>query len=115
MTQYSTKFNEKQNGKRNKINNLATQNYNSSMDDLTKGDLKWNLYKDFYNLNKNIYFRNNRKFHRLCENTETVPKNIIDKVSKSFECDEEIKQAYVDYVKLLMKHKISKYYDKNLV
>ena len=85
------------------------------MDDLTKGDIKWSLYKDFNNLNKNIYFRNNHKFHRFCENNTTIPKNITDKVSKSFEYDEEIKQAHVDYVKLLMNQKISKYYDKNLV
>ena len=115
MTHYTTKFNENPKEKRNKINNLVTQNYNSSMDDLTKGDLKWSLYKDFNNLNKNIYFRNNHKFHRFCENNTTIPKNITDKVSKSFEYDEEIKQAHVDYVKLLMNQKISKYYDKNLV
>ena len=115
MTHYTTKFNENPKEKRNKINNLVTQNYNSSMDDLTKGDIKWSLYKDFNNLNKNIYFRNNHKFHRFCENNTTIPKNITDKVSKSFEYDEEIKQAHVDYVKLLMNQKISKYYDKNLV
>ena len=114
LTKYSEKPKSKPREKKNKINISTNMNYNSSMDDITKGDLKWNLYKDFNNLNNKIFFRNNnRKFKKFCDNATTMPKSVDDKIEKSLELDEHIKQAHINYVKLLMKEKISEYYNKS--
>ena len=114
LTKYNEKPKPKPREKKNKINISTTMNYNSSVDDITKGDLKWNLYKDFNSLNNKIFFRiNNLKFKKFCDNANTIPKSVDDKIDKSLELDEQIKQSRINYIKLLMKDKISKYYNKN--
>ena len=114
LSQDLTKCSEKPKEKKNKINISTSMNYNSSMDDITKGDLRWNLFKDFNNINNIIFFKNNRIFKRFCDKTADMPKSFNDKVEKSFEYDEELKRVHIDYIKLLMKQKISKYFDKDI-
>ena len=113
LTKCREKPKSKLSKKKNKINISTSMNYNSSVDDITKGDLKWNLYKDFISLNNKIFFKNNRKLKKFCDKVTTMPKSIDDKIDKSFELDEQIKLAHINYVKLLMKEKIAKYYNKS--
>ena len=80
-----------------------------------KKDSKWNYYAYLYILNNSLRTRNNHKFQHFCDNLTTIPKDVTDKINKSFELDDKIKMAHLDYVKLLMEQKIMKYYDKDLI
>ena len=86
---------------------------NQTLNPKRKSDLKWNLFSNLNRINNYVYFRNNQKFKHFCDySTDFVPKNVTDKISKSFELDDKLKNAHIDYAKLLMKHKIMNYYDK---
>ena len=103
-----TKFSDKY-----KSNSITMINQTSKEQE--KKDMKWNYYAYLYKLNNSIHTRNNHKFKHFCENLTTVPKNITDKINKSFELDDKIKMTHLDYVKLLMEQKIMKYYDKDII
>ena len=74
-----------------------------------------NTFKNLKRLNLYVYTRNNRKFKKFCDMSNSfIPQNITDKINKSFELDDKLQKAHIDYVKLLMEQKIMKYYDKDL-
>ena len=80
------------------------------------GDIKWNNFKNLNRLNLYIDTRNNHKFKKFCEISNTVlPQDLTDKINKSFELDEEIKKGHIDFAKLLLEHKISEFYDKEVI
>ena len=80
------------------------------------GDIKWNNFKNLSRLNLYIDTRNNHKFKKFCEISNTaLPQDLTDKINKSFELDEEIKKGHIDFAKLLLEHKISEFYDKEVI
>ena len=80
-----------------------------------KKDLKVNTFKNLKRLNLYVYTRNNRKFKKFCDMSNSfMPQNITDKINKSFELDEEIKKGHIEYAKLLLEQKISAFYDKKI-
>ena len=88
---------------------------NQTLDVKEKGDSKLNLFMNLNRLNNFVYMRNNHDFKSFCDNTNIMPKNVTDKINKSFELDDKLQKAHIDYVKLLMEQKIMKYYDKDLL
>lgn len=108
-----TQFTDKVKKRYNEKNNSTTMN--QSLNDKNNEDLKWDLFKDFNKLNRYIYIRNNHEFKTFCDNSTGIPRDVTNKINKSFELDEELKNARINYVKLLMDQKIKKYYDKELM
>ena len=108
-----TKFSDKIKEKENNIKNLSMMA--QTLDVKEKGDSKLKLFINLNRLNNFVYMRNNHDFKSFCDNTNIMPKNVTDKINKSFELDDKLQKAHIDYVKLLMEQKIMKYYDKDLL
>ena len=111
LSKYSDKLNLNGKDKRNSLTMV-----NQTIKEKTKEDSKWNFYSFLHKLNTNIHTRNNQKFKHFCEylTTVTIPKYVIKKIDKSFELDDKLIEAHLDYVKALMEQKILKYYNKDL-
>ena len=103
------------NGSESRSKNLST--FNHTLDDKEKKCLNWNLFKNLYQLNHKVHTKNNLDFKNFYEKASIIPtddyQNITSKINKSFELDDELKKAHINYVKLLMKEKIKNYYDRN--
>ena len=112
ISKFSLKMKEKETEK--KIRNLSMMN--QTLDDRRKNDLKMNLFNNFKKIDLFVYMRNNHEFKNFCDTSlEFVPKKVSDKINKSFELDDKLQKAHIDYVKVLMEQKISKYYDKGVL
>ena len=112
ISKFSDKIKEKEAEK--KMRNLSMMN--QTLDVKRKSDLKWNLFNNLNKINLYVYMRNNHEFKNFCDTSiNFVPKKLTDKINKSFELDDKLQKAHVDYVKLLMEQKISKYYDKDVL
>ena len=112
ISKFSLKMKEKETEK--KIRNLSMMN--QTLDDRRKSDLKMNLFNNFKKIDLFVYMRNNHEFKNFCDTSlEFVPKKVSDKINKSFELDDKLQKAHIDYVKVLMEQKISKYYDKGVL
>ena len=112
ISKFSLKMKEKETEK--KIRNLSMMN--QTLDERRKSDLKMNLFNNFKKIDLFVYMRNNHEFKNFCDTSlEFVPKKVSDKINKSFELDDKLQKAHIDYVKVLMEQKISKYYDKGVL
>ena len=112
ISKFSLKMKEKETEK--KIRNLSVMN--QTLDERRKSDLKMNLFNNFKKIDLFVYMRNNHEFKNFCDTSlEFVPKKVSDKINKSFELDDKLQKAHIDYVKVLMEQKISKYYDKGVL
>ena len=112
ISKFSLKMKEKKTKK--KIRNLSMMN--QTLDERRKSDLKMNLFNNFKKIDLFVYMRNNHEFKNFCDTSlEFVPKKVSDKINKSFELDDKLQKAHIDYVKVLMEQKISKYYDKGVL
>ena len=112
ISKFSLKMKEKETKK--KIRNLSMMN--QTLDERRKSDLKMNLFNNFKKIDLFVYMRNNHEFKNFCDTSlEFVPKKVSDKINKSFELDDKLQKAHIDYVKVLMEQKISKYYDKGVL
>ena len=112
ISRFSLKMKEKETEK--KIRNLSMMN--QTLDERRKSDLKMNLFNNFKKIDLFVYMRNNHEFKNFCDTSlEFVPKKVSDKINKSFELDDKLQKAHIDYVKVLMEQKISKYYDKGVL
>ena len=110
ISKFSLKMKEKETEK--KIRNLSMMN--QTLDERRKSDLKMNLFNNFKKIDLFVYMRNNHEF-KNDTSLEFVPKKVSDKINKSFELDDKLQKAHIDYVKVLMEQKISKYYDKGVL
>ena len=99
------KFNSRDNEK--KVNNFSI--YEEDFDE--KG-LRWDLYKKYIGLKYKLESNNNHKLGSFSNSFSILPKIVKDKLDKSFELDEQIKESHKNYVKLLMEQKI-KGFDKD--
>ena len=112
ISKFSLKMKEKETEK--KMRNLSMMN--QTLDERRKSDLKMNLFNNFKKIDLFVYMRNNHEFKNFCDTSlEFVPKKVSDKINKSFELDDKLQKAHIDYVKVLMEQKISKYYDKGVL
>ena len=112
ISKFSQKMKEKETEK--KMRNLSMMN--QTLNERRKSDLKMNLFNNFKKIDLFVYMRNNHEFKNFCDTSlEFVPKKVSDKINKSFELDDKLQKAHIDYVKVLMEQKISKYYDKGLL
>ena len=112
ISKFSLKMKEKETEK--KIRNLSMMN--QTLDERRKSDLKMNLFNNFKKIDLFVYMRNNHEFKNFCDTSlEFVPKKVSDKINRSFELDDKLQKAHIDYVKVLMEQKISKYYDKGVL
>ena len=112
ISKFSLKMKEKETEK--KIRNLSMMN--QTLDERRKSDLKMSLFNNFKKIDLFVYMRNNHEFKNFCDTSlEFVPKKVSDKINKSFELDDKLQKAHIDYVKVLMEQKISKYYDKGVL
>ena len=84
-----------------KVNNFSI--YEEDFDE--KG-LRWDLYKKYIGLKYKLESNNNHKLGSFCNSFSILPKIVKDKLDKSFELDEQIKESHKNYVKLLMEQKI---------
>ena len=106
-----SKYSEKLKDQEIKFNSTTL---NNTSDEKGKNDLKWKLFMNLYNLNHKVQTRNNKKLKNFCDISTSIPRTITDKINKSFELDNQLKQGHIDFVKLLMEQKIMKYYDKDV-
>ena len=112
ISKFSQKMKEKETEK--KMRNLSMMN--QTLNERRKSDLKMNLFNNFKKIDLFVYMRNNHEFKNFCDTSlEFVPKKVSDKINKSFELDDKLQKAHIDYVKVLMEQKISKYYDKGVL
>ena len=108
-----TKFSDKSRDQDNKSDNSI--NMNKTLNMKGKGDLKWKLFMNLNKINNYVFMRNNREFKHFCDNSNFIPNTLTSKIKQSFELDDELKKAQINYVKLLMEQKIMKYFDKDLL
>ena len=108
-----TKFSDKSRDQNNNSDNSI--NMNKTLNMKGKGDLKWKLFMNLNKINNYVFMRNNREFKHFCDNSNFIPNTLTSKIEQSFELDDELKKAQINYVKLLMEQKIMKYFDKDLL
>ena len=106
-----SKYSEKLKDQEIKFNSTTL---NNTSDEKGKNDLKWKLFMNLYNLNHKVQTRNNKKLKNFFDISTSIPRTLTDKINKSFELDNQLKQGHIDFVKLLMEQKIMKYYDKDV-
>ena len=112
ISKFSQKMKEKETEK--KMRNLSMMN--QTLNERRKSDLKMNLFNNFKKIDLFVYMRNNHEFKNFFDTSlEFVSKKVSDKINKSFELDDKLQKAHIDYVKVLMEQKISKYYDKGVL
>ena len=72
-------------------------------------EMRWNIYKQYIGLKYKLENNNNHKLQNFCNTFSVLPKIVTNKMNKSFELDEQLKETHRDYAKLLMKQKIKEY------
>ena len=87
-------------------NEKKVNNFSIYEEDFDEKGLRWDLYKKYIGLKYKLESNNNHKLGSFCNSFSILPKIVKDKLDKSFELDEQIKESHKNYVKLLMEQKI---------
>ena len=121
MSSYTnlSSLNNKRNKNKDKIRNtkasfiekIQEKNKNVSKFDvkeenLDEKEMRWDIYKKYIGLKYKLEKNNNHKLENFCNTFSTLPKIVNDKINKSFELDEKLKEINQNYVQLLLKQKI---------